>query len=630
MKTPLFSFYLFLMALCLSGQALAQGATMSNTLGPTQNVQVGQLVEFTVSTTRGNVPPNTMVRGLTVLLGENVAARRQLVQLEYFDDQTEEWNSLTMNEAGVAVFGPEAGFALADQEAKFRARFNQEGVYSFRMEVVTVAGGVTLASTEATVTVIPFMEPVINSTLDIVSSQSGIRTNEDAWFQVIVDANERAGELVNIRLTFADEAQRDNFMIKYVAAGTTLDDAQFAQLREGADGALYYGDEAGFALADLDKIFIINFSEPGTYTYTFDLLRVTDNVVTASTTETVEVLAGATVASTLNNKAGVMKDVETDFAVTTTVGTWPAGTNVRYKISFAPAQAANVSLMLGEGTAFTALPVDANGVAYIGSADPGFPFTAATTNLKATFDAAGTYEYMVEVINLATDQVIARSTESVLVGSAETVINSTLNSRANVIRNATTDFVVTTIRGAVAENTPVRIRITLAAPAQSANITLMREKTAGTFEAVTFTDGVAFVGAPTGFMLVDGTTNMRIAFDTPGTYNYTLDLVQVEGGRLLATSAESVVVQNVASIKNSIANELIKVYPTVSNGTVSVELGKLRNAQVVVQDALGRIVSSVSNANGTAHIQTRNFAKGTYYVKVVSGKETATSRFIVR
>ncbi len=618
------------MSLCLSGQALAQGATMGNTLGPTQNVQVGQLVEFTVSTQRGNVLPNTMVRGLTVLLGENVAARRQLVQFEYFDEETQDWSDLAMNEEGVAVFGPEAGFELTDQDAKFRARFTQEGVYSFRMDVVTIVGGITLASTEATVTVIPVIEPIINSTLDVVNSQSGIRTNEDAWFQVIVNANERAGEMVNIRLTFADAAQRDNFMIKYVTAGTTLDDAQFAQMREGADGVLYYGAEAGFALTDLDKLFIINFSEPGTYTYTFDLLRVTDDVVIATTTETVEVLAGATIASTLNGKAGVMVDAETEFAVTTTVGAWPASTNVRYKISFAPAQAATVSLLLGEGATSSELPLNENGVAYIGSEDLGFPFTAATTNLKATFGAAGTYEYTVEVINMATDHVIARSTERVLVGSAETVINSTLNSRANVIRNATTDFVVTTIRGAVPENTPVRIRLTLATPAQSTNMTLMRETTAGTFEAVTFTDGVAFVSAPAGFVLADGTTNMRVAFDTPGTYGYTLDLVKVDGGEVLATSVESVVVQNVASIKKGVANELIKVYPTIANGTVSVELGKLRNAQVVVQDALGRKVATINNANGTALIQTRHLAKGTYYVKVVAGTETAVSRFIVR
>ncbi|QCR23687.1 T9SS type A sorting domain-containing protein [Pontibacter sp. SGAir0037] len=632
MKTLLSTLFVLVITWSLGLQAFAQAPTITSTLSQTENVKAGELVTFTVSLTQGNIANNTAVKGRISLLGDNVATRRQLVNLQYQQAEGEEWQSLSLNEAGVVEFGAENGFPLEARTFNFRARFNLEGSYNLQMAVVPAAGGDALASVNQSITISQMLEPTINSTLDVISAgESKIRSGEDVLFRVFVEAHDRAGDAVNVRFRFTNANQHDN--VSLVSYNFTSDtEFEKEELTALGGGVWLYGPEGGSELEDFNQLFSINLSEAGTYNYVVELLR-TDGNVLAAVNESIEVLAGATIASTLNNRQNTMPDTETDFSVTTTMGAWAASTNVRYKFSFDPAQAENVSLQYAQGTEFVALTLDENGVAYIGEA-AGMPFTASTTNMKVTFAEAGVYNYTIELINPANNNLaVARSAERVLVGvsDAEPTIASTLHNKADVVKDTEVEFMVNTTRGAIAENTPVRLQFTLATPDQAENIALMADQDGnGEFEALAFENGVAYFGAAEGFMLADASMNFKVTFNAPGTYNYTLALVPAAGGEALATATESVVVGGVAGIKDKFVQNVILVYPTVSNGAVSVELGRLRNAQIVIQDMLGRTVASVDNANVTARIETDKLSKGTYFVRVVSGSEMAMSRFIVK
>jgi Secretion system C-terminal sorting domain len=193
------------------------------------------------------------------------------------------------------------------------------------------------------------------------------------------------------------------------------------------------------------------------------------------------------------------------------------------------------------------------------------------------------------------------------------------------------------IKGFERQGDNVNLEIKLHNPAQSENFTLHynsnREATTeeeANYSEVSFDNGIAMVGPEGGEPLPESYKEyFKINFSAPGTYRYDLILRRADGNAL-ATVTETVTVGTVAGIDDMIGGTRVAVYPTVSQGTVKLSLGSIRNANVAVLDMLGRKVLELNNANGTVEINTQQYARGTYFVKVMAGNDIASSRLIVR
>ncbi|MCX2738350.1 T9SS type A sorting domain-containing protein [Pontibacter anaerobius] len=181
------------------------------------------------------------------------------------------------------------------------------------------------------------------------------------------------------------------------------------------------------------------------------------------------------------------------------------------------------------------------------------------------------------------------------------------------------------------------LEIKLHNPAQSENFTLQynsnREATTedeAVYSVVTFEDGVATIGPEGGEALPEAYQEyFKINFSAPGIYTYDL-ILRREDGNPLASVTETVTVGTVAGMDDMIGDTRVAVYPTVSQGMVKLSLGSIRNADVAVMDILGRNVLHLRNANGTVEINTQHYARGTYFVKVMTEGDVASSRLIVR
>lgn len=132
--------------------------------------------------------------------------------------------------------------------------------------------------------------------------------------------------------------------------------------------------------------------------------------------EAIALTVPATITSTLNNRAGVRTRVLQNFNVTVTAGS-AAGQLVKTKIALAnPAQAANIALSI-EVTPGVFQPVvfDASGIALIGPAT-GFPLANGTTAMRVVFNAVGTYNYTLSLVDATTGATVGTAaTESVVI-----------------------------------------------------------------------------------------------------------------------------------------------------------------------------------------------------------------------
>lgn len=183
----------------------------------------------------------------------------------------------------------------------------------------------------------------------------------------------------------------------------------------------------------------------------------------------------------------------------------------------------------------------------------------------------------------------------------------------------------------------VNLEIKLRKPAQSSQFTLLyntnrnaANEDEDVYTQVNFTDGLAVIGPQGGeAMPASYKEYFKINFSAPGIYTYDL-ILRRDDKNVLASVTETITVGNVAGIDDMIGDTRVAVYPTVSQGAVKLHLGKIRNAQVAVVDLLGRKVLELNDANGTVEINTQQYARGTYFVRVMAENEVASSRLIVR
>ncbi|MEJ8801139.1 T9SS type A sorting domain-containing protein [Pontibacter sp. H249] len=351
-----------------------------------------------------------------------------------------------------------------------------------------------------------------------------------------------------------------------------------------------------------------------------------------------------TVTTSLGTLTNVRVGITEEFTVTTQGG---SDQLVRGRLDFDPFAAGDIVLLYKApgGEEYTTLAIDENGVATFGP-EAGFAFSSAATthSFRILFDEATAYSYKIDMVTVgAAPQTLATTsgTVTVTVPTQFPTIDGTLDEvdrQGDILVNQPVawEIYVTTNQF---EGVRGNIQIVLANPAQRDNITLLynTNRAATTPEEVNFQPlefseaGIATIGPEDGEALTeDGIRQlMRVTFGVAGSYAYTLRFQRVDGNRL-AFVDETVTVTNVAGIDDMIGNTRISVYPTLTNSTVRVDLGNVRNAKIAVTDMLGRVVMQRENATGIVDLSTDGMAKGTYFVKIIKGNDVAGSRFIVR
>ncbi len=75
-------------------------------------------------------------------------------------------------------------------------------------------------------------------------------------------------------------------------------------------------------------------------------------------------------------------------------------------------------------------------------------------------------------------------------------------------------------------------------------------------------------------------------------------------------------------------NNLINVYPNPSNGLITAEFNFEGNKELVVMNSVGQIIKTIKTTNNSEVIDLREYAKGIYFVKIMSNNNSANYRII--
>ncbi|MBL7921210.1 MAG: T9SS type A sorting domain-containing protein [Bacteroidia bacterium] len=79
---------------------------------------------------------------------------------------------------------------------------------------------------------------------------------------------------------------------------------------------------------------------------------------------------------------------------------------------------------------------------------------------------------------------------------------------------------------------------------------------------------------------------------------------------------------------NSSFSNLINVFPNPSNGLINTEFNFEGNKELVIMNAVGQIIKTIKTTNNSEVIDLREYAKGIYFVKIMSGNSSANYRII--
>lgn len=85
-------------------------------------------------------------------------SQAQNVNLQYYEVNDKKYHSLDLS-GGIAVYGPASGFPLNDATSKFKATYNQEGTYGYKLELVEVESSKVLATSKHEVVVTEAPKP---------------------------------------------------------------------------------------------------------------------------------------------------------------------------------------------------------------------------------------------------------------------------------------------------------------------------------------------------------------------------------------------------------------------------------------------------------------------------------------
>ncbi|MFZ3171039.1 MAG: fibronectin type III domain-containing protein [Carboxydocellales bacterium] len=538
------------------------------------------------------------VRFRITLYDQNQA---QAINFQYLEGEGGNYQPLTFDEHGVAWFGPSEGFLLNDSSKGFRVTFNKSGVYGFAFETVALYDGSVLNSVRKTVEVTGvYIAPVIRD--DMLTA---ISAGKETAFKVTTTANSAQGATVRLRLTLADPDQRDNFALKY-----RENEGTFLPLPFDEQGTAWFGPVGGFMLTDAATELKVSFAETGSYEYKLELVDLAGAKVLASSEKRIEVKT-AYLAPGISDSLPARIETGTvyNFSVSTKANS-DAGKLVRVKVALAdPLQRDKITLKYRENDG-TFLPLTFNdrGETWFGPA-AGFPLLNTATDFKVAFAEPGTYGYTLEIVTLtgdgAIDEILAATMKSVSVKAAylPPVITDNLGTKADLGMEQA--FRVSTTPNSD-QGTVVRVRVTLADPADRENISLKYKDTDNTYQLLSFdAQGVTWFGPAGGFPLAETITEFTVSLSAAGNYGYKLEIVELAGGKVLAAAEkciEAATVYRAPVINDTLGLRPIagKVYDFEVSTTANSEAGQLVRVKVVLADAgqAGKITLQYKETDG--------------------------------
>ncbi|HWJ04062.1 MAG TPA: 5'-nucleotidase C-terminal domain-containing protein, partial [Verrucomicrobiae bacterium] len=186
-------------------------------------------------------------------------------------------------------------------------------------------------------------------------------------------------------------------------------------------------------------------------------------------------------------------------------------------------------------------PVDMNKVYKVAAPDfiatggDGYPFPANSANL------ANPHILVRDALidDLKARKILNYQPDGRIQYYVQPVVTSTLGS--SIIALADCDFTINTVANSEL-NSPVRFRFTLVDPEQRSDIKLKYAENGEYYQLEFDKAGQTWFGPQAGMPLVDATYPFKVKFIQEGTFAYTLDLVEVNTGLVLASKTESITV----------------------------------------------------------------------------------------
>lgn len=123
-------------------------ASIRSTLNQNPNIVKGTDTDFYMELKQGELEEDTPVR-VRMTLNNKAQAERMTLQVQ--DGQN--FTPLAFNTDGVALYGPEEGFALTDQQINFRANFSDAALYGYKLELIDASDNTVLATRNETAAV---------------------------------------------------------------------------------------------------------------------------------------------------------------------------------------------------------------------------------------------------------------------------------------------------------------------------------------------------------------------------------------------------------------------------------------------------------------------------------------------
>ena len=373
-----------------------------------------------------------------------------------------------------------------------------------------------------------------------LNNRPNVHTGVEEAFTVALNAGASLGTSVKLKITLANPAQAPNINLS------------LADPISGNYNALIF-DGAGVSESDAAPFFNVTlnakvtFTAAGVYNYSVSVINASTNAVLANSDETVtvtDVLAAPTISSSLNGRSIFTGDLTT-YGVSSTPGGY-AGTNVKVRfkaMDLSQVGHYDIEYFETSNASWMALPLNGAGEIDFGPT-AGFPLAAATTQFRVTFDATGTYTYKLSLYRVSDNQVLATADESVTVEDREApTVSSDLDGQTVIVGDLT-EYEIGTTPGDYA-GTHVKVLFTALDPGQVSHYDIEYFETSNASWIALPLNGAGEIdfGPAAGFPLAAATTQFRVTFDAVGTYNYKLSLYRVSDNEVLASTEESVIVE---------------------------------------------------------------------------------------
>ena len=517
--------------------------SISSNLNARPGVTVGVQEDFIVTLSAGSLSPFTNVKLAIQLVNPAQGAN---IALSLQNPQTSQYENLVFDGSGASISAA-APFFLNPNPLNLRATFSAAGVYNYSVSILNGTTNAVIATSNESVTVgTPFVAPTIAGSQNGQNYTVGVQNT----YSVSTTTGTEAGTMVRVFFKM-NAAQAASSQIEYWEVQSNT----WQPFPVNANGEAHFGPNTGFPLAAATTQFRATYNAAGTFNYKLAIYRVAaphDTMAVANESFTVSspVLAPPTLSSTLNGQTVFTHD-ETSYTVTTVANDYD-GTDIRGFFKLANlAQVADINLTyeIIPGT-FLPVTINANGIGYFGPPS-GFPLADASTNFKAVFDAAGVYNYKIAIYDVNTLDTLASANESVTVEDrALPTIGSDLDGQT-VLTDATTEFEISTVANDYAgTQTLVYFEALDLALVPNVNIEAL---VGATWVPVDISSGSSTFPP---FSLVDGSETFRVTFDAAGTYPFKLSLVDVNTEDTLASSLETVIVEDPTPVAATILSDL--------------------------------------------------------------------------